>query len=265
MLRTLSSEAVAAAQRHPGLASEPPLALVDQHRDDDDHADGDELPERLDVDEHQAVLDDGDDESAGDGAGDGARAAEQAGAADDHGGDRIEEQRLARLRRAGREAAGIEDAGKAGADRREQIELDRQALDVDAGAQRRGAVGAEGIGVLAEAGLRQHVVHHQDDHGGDDDEDRHAQERPLPIRKNQLFVTGTVMPPASRKAAPRATPYMPSVPMKGGTRSCAMSQPLTKPGMRAIRNAASMPSSSAPGGRPARDWLTWAKMTAQAP
>ena len=35
----------------------------------------------------------------------------------------VEQQRLAGLRRAGREAAGVEDAGKAGADRREQIEL----------------------------------------------------------------------------------------------------------------------------------------------
>ena len=40
--------------------------LVDQHRDDDDDADGDELPERLDVDEDQPVLDDGDDQGAGD-------------------------------------------------------------------------------------------------------------------------------------------------------------------------------------------------------
>src|SRR5688500_9404799 len=34
-----------------------PLGLVDQHRDDDDHADRDELPERLHVHEDEAILD----------------------------------------------------------------------------------------------------------------------------------------------------------------------------------------------------------------
>src|SRR5688500_16292573 len=39
------------------LALEAAPRLVDQDRDDDHHADRDELPERLDVDEHEAVLD----------------------------------------------------------------------------------------------------------------------------------------------------------------------------------------------------------------
>src|ERR1700712_2126049 len=74
-------------------SAEAPLALVDQHRDDDHHAHRDELPERLDIEEHQAVLDHRDDQRADDGAGDGAGAAEQAGAADHHGGDAVEQQR----------------------------------------------------------------------------------------------------------------------------------------------------------------------------
>src|ERR1700691_4624592 len=42
------------------------LRLIDQHGDDDHRADRDELPERLDIDEHQAVLDHCDDQRAGD-------------------------------------------------------------------------------------------------------------------------------------------------------------------------------------------------------
>ena len=39
----------------------------------------------------------------------------------------IEQQRLAGLRGAGREAAGVEHAGNAGHDRRQQVDLHRQA------------------------------------------------------------------------------------------------------------------------------------------
>src|SRR5271169_4797017 len=90
------------------------LRLVDQHRHDDDRADGDELPERLDVDEHESVLDDGDDQRAGDRSPDRARPAEQARAADDDRGDRVEQQRFASLRRAGGEPAGVHRASQAG-------------------------------------------------------------------------------------------------------------------------------------------------------
>src|SRR5271156_3604106 len=61
-------------------SQKPPLCLVDQHGNDDHRAHRDELPERLDVDEHQPVLDDRDDEGAGDRPRDIAGAAEQAGA-----------------------------------------------------------------------------------------------------------------------------------------------------------------------------------------
>ena len=53
----------------------------------------------------------------------------------------------------------------------------------------------------------------------------------MPDRNGLL--TGTVVPPASRKATPRATPYMPSVPMKGGTRRREISMPLMTPGNQA--------------------------------
>ena len=55
--------------------------------------------------------------------------------------------------------------------------------------------------------------------------------------KSELL-TGTVVPPASRKATPRATPNMPSVPMKGGTLRRDTSSPLMTPGTQAIEDAA---------------------------
>src|SRR6478735_462220 len=76
-------------------STEPALRLVDKDGNDDDDADGDELPERLDIDEDQPVLDDRDHQRTGDRAENGAGAAEQAGAADDHGRDTVEQQRLA--------------------------------------------------------------------------------------------------------------------------------------------------------------------------
>ena len=51
---------------------------------------GDLLPERRHVDEHEAGQQDGDDAGADDRADDRAAAAEQAGAADHHGRDRVE-------------------------------------------------------------------------------------------------------------------------------------------------------------------------------
>src|SRR5947208_1431853 len=96
-------------------SNEPALRLVDEDGNDDDDTDGDELPERLDIDEHQPVLNDRDHQRAGDRAEDGAGAAEQAGAADHHRGDAVEQQGLAGLRRTGGEARGVERAAKASA------------------------------------------------------------------------------------------------------------------------------------------------------
>src|ERR1700735_2801068 len=58
------------------------LRLVDQHGNDDHRAHRDELPERLDVDEHQSILNARNNERAGDRSRDIAGPAEQAGAAD---------------------------------------------------------------------------------------------------------------------------------------------------------------------------------------
>src|SRR5271170_1305283 len=146
------------------------LRLVDQHGNDDHRAHRDELPERLDIDEHQTILDDRDDEGAGDRPRDIARTAEQAGAADHNRGDGVEQQGLARLRRAGGEATGVERARDARHDRGEEIDLHRQRADVDAGATRRRLARAHRVSVLPELRLRKQIVHDQaGDRGQDDD------------------------------------------------------------------------------------------------
>ncbi len=72
--------------------------------------------------------------------------------------------------------------------------------------------------------------------------------RPLPRAANQSFATGTVVPLARRKATPRATPNMPSVPMKGGTLSFEISQPFTPPGIRATAMPGRDPATMARNG-----------------
>src|SRR3984893_1662974 len=61
---------------------------------------------------------------------------------------------------------------------------------------------------------------------------------PLPIEAKRLPFTGTVVPLASKYATPRVTPYIPSVPMNGGTRRSAISSPLINPGITAMVNPA---------------------------
>src|SRR5689334_3070303 len=57
---TWRTERMGAVSLNVAPSGEAALGLIDQHRDDDHRADGDELPERLDIDEDQPVLDDGD-------------------------------------------------------------------------------------------------------------------------------------------------------------------------------------------------------------
>src|SRR5579863_5265399 len=169
-LETLRTDRIGLASLNRAPSDVTALGLVDEHGDDDHHSDRDELPERLDVDEHQPILDDGDDEGAGDRAPDRAGAAEQAGAADDDRSDRVEQQRLARLRRAGGKAPSVHRTGEAAHDGGEHVDLDRQPLDVDAGAARRHLARPHRIHVLAEAGLREDVVKHDACDRGQDDE-----------------------------------------------------------------------------------------------
>ena len=93
--------------------------------------------------------------------------------------------------------------------------------------------------------------------------------RPLPIVAKSELLTGTVVPPASRKATPRATPNMPSVPMKGGTRKPRDEQAVDR--CRECRPPATATQESEqhrPSARPCRasaQLMTWAATTAASP
>ena len=90
---------------------------------------------------------------------------------------------------------------------------------------------------------------------------------PLPIAPKSPPCTGTVVPLANRNATPLATPYIPSVPMKGGTRRSAISNPLITPGTTAIPKPAKTESSRLRTGLPnwAPQLKTCAVTTAERP
>ena len=113
-------------------------------------------------------MNDRDDQSPGNRAQNSARSAEQRGAADDHGGNGIEQQRLARLCRPGTEPRRIDEPGKARAHARQDIQLQDMPADINARPPRGGFTGPDGVVVLPKPGLRQQVVHHQYKDGGDD-------------------------------------------------------------------------------------------------
>src|ERR1700749_528716 len=73
-----------------GAVTAPAPVLVDRDRGDEDHADEDVLVQRVDVDDLQPVVDLREEDGAEGAAGDGAGAAEQRGAADDHRGEDLE-------------------------------------------------------------------------------------------------------------------------------------------------------------------------------
>src|SRR5271170_4780718 len=176
---TFRTDKIGSASLNGSPSHQATLSLVDEHRDDDDNADGDELPERLDIDEDQTILDDRNDERAGDRASDCARAAEQARASNDHGRDRVEQQGFASLGRAGREAAGVHGARNARHHRREQIDSERQPFDVDAGAVCRRLTGTERVGVLAKARLRKDVMQDKAGDAGYDNQNRNPENPPV--------------------------------------------------------------------------------------
>ncbi len=70
----------------------------------------------------------------------------------------------------------------------------------------------------------------------------------MPSQNSSGLLTGTVVPLAVRKPAPRATPYMPSVPMNAGTRRREIRVPLMAPGTSAASMAASRPGPQRQGG-----------------
>ena len=92
----------------------------------------DHLIVRTHVEQLQSVVENADEERAGERAPDGAAAAKEARAADDDGGHRVEFVEFARTRVAGIQARGDEHAGESGAQTANHIHLHEHAIDADA-------------------------------------------------------------------------------------------------------------------------------------
>src|SRR5208283_4693130 len=72
---TFRTDRIGSASLNLSPSRQAALGLVDEHGNDDHDADRDELPERLDIDENETVLDDRDHQRPGDRARDRARSA----------------------------------------------------------------------------------------------------------------------------------------------------------------------------------------------
>ncbi len=117
---------------------------------------------------------------------DAAAAAEEAGAADHHRRDRVEQEvvELVLLRAA--EIGDAEHAGDARADRRDDHHRGDDQLDVDAGIFRRLAVAADHVDVAAEARVGQHEMADEQEQRGDDDDPGHRPERAAAQRLDRV-------------------------------------------------------------------------------
>src|SRR5689334_14384822 len=142
--------------------------LVDVDGGDEHRAHHDLLPERLDADDHEPVLQRGRDEHPDDAAEDGPVAAEQAGAADDHAGDHAQVGRGLPADRGRLEERQVEPAGEAGQQAGQGVDHDQVTGDVDAGPPARLGVRADRVGMQPEPGpVQQHDPEQHDDRGDD--------------------------------------------------------------------------------------------------
>src|SRR5262249_7594436 len=118
-----------------------------------DEAEDNLLSVALDAGEVHAVLDDGDDESADEGAEDFAGTTGEGRAANDHGGDDVELVHQAVGGRAAFELRGHHDAAEAGQRAADRIDEQEDALDADAGKAGGFRVAADGVDMAAEDGM----------------------------------------------------------------------------------------------------------------
>src|SRR5262249_26887455 len=140
------------------------------------------LEEAVDVDVVEAVVQHAEHEQPDDGVADAALTAEQAGAADHHGGDRIEQVVVELVLLGAAEMGDAEDAGDARAEGRDHHHRGDDGTDIDAGIFRRLAVAAHHVDVAAEAGIGQDQVGDQQDDRGDDHQPGHRPDRAVAER-----------------------------------------------------------------------------------
>src|SRR4051794_10476526 len=163
--------------RRPGSGGgRAPGAGLDQHRDDDDRALGDVLDLDGEVVQHEQVGDHGEHQDAEDRADQGPATAGEQGAADDHGGDRVELVERAVGARARRGERGDHDRGDAAAEARHHVEQDGVPPHVHTGQPRGLGVATDRERPAAEGGAVEHDPADGDDHGEDVDEQRDAED-----------------------------------------------------------------------------------------
>ena len=155
-------------------------------RQHDDDADDDRLQERVDVQQVHPVADHADHQRADQRVDDGAAAAEEAGAADDHRGDRVELGQVARGRRAGVEPARGDDRGDAGQQAAQHVDRDQHRPHRDAGA-------SGGLGI-ATGRVDPSTPHHAGQNTGDEQRDAGDEERRVrhPAETSELPIVVTI-------------------------------------------------------------------------
>ncbi len=154
----------------PAAAGDEEAAAQDVEADGEhhDHAHRDLLPVRVDADDDEAALDDLQEQDAGQAAGHGAGAAEQADAADHHAGDDRQLPAAADRGGAAGEIGHDEHAGDGGEHADQDEGADLVEADIDADEPRHFLVAAGGVHVAADHRAAEHEV---GDHRGDDEED----------------------------------------------------------------------------------------------
>ena len=147
------------------------VALLDQHRPDDDQPLQHQLKVRVDVVQLQQVRQQPEDQHADERARHPPAPAHQAGAADHHRGDRVELEPGARVGLALAVLRHEEHRRDPGEHPRDRIGRDLGPRDVDAREPRRLLVAADGVDVAPEGGEAQHRA--VDQHRGEEEEARH--------------------------------------------------------------------------------------------
>src|SRR5690606_16367257 len=142
--------------------------------DDDDHALDQQLNVGVDVVQRKDVVEDAEQNRAGDGPGNGPDPAHQTGAPDDDGGDGVQLVANSVVRTALIELAGVDDAGQSGEQAGDREHCDLDPARVDARETGRALVAAEGVDVAGEDRVADHED--RDDTDGEEDQcgDRHG-------------------------------------------------------------------------------------------
>src|SRR6202020_1054476 len=173
-----------------------PLGVdVDDQRDEQDQAADEDLEEAVDLDVVEAVVEDAEHEQADDRIADAAAPAEQAGAADHHGGDGVEQESVEFVLLGAAEIGDADHAGEARAHGGDHHHRADDEADIDAGIFRRLAIAADHVNVAAEARIGQHEMGDEQEDRRDDDDPWQAEKRLGSERQNERRYGVGYLPP----------------------------------------------------------------------